>query len=127
MATPLRHMPTTPLDELRGWLESPMETDAGAQVRLNQLLQQLRQLALPELDGGVSVYGGLVYEAPHRFRSPAQVGSEDHPDGVANDVGETLGGSIFARAKTGDFTTLFAPRGRPSRSWRRSARILIAS
>ena len=49
MATPLRHMPTTPLDELRGWLESPMETDAGAQVRLNQLLQQLRQLALPEL------------------------------------------------------------------------------
>ncbi len=66
-----------------------------------------QKLALPELDGGVSVYGGLVYEAPHRFRSPAQVGSEDHPDGVANDVGETLGGSIFARAKTGDFTTLF--------------------
>ena len=49
MATPLRHMPTTPLDELRAWLGNPMETDAGAQVRLNQLLQQLRQLALPEL------------------------------------------------------------------------------
>lgn len=49
MATPLRHMPTTPLDELRAWLGNPMETDAGAQVRLSQLLQQLRQLALPEL------------------------------------------------------------------------------
>ncbi len=49
MATPLRHLPTTPLDELRAWLGSPMETDAGAQVRLNQLLHQLRQLALPEL------------------------------------------------------------------------------
>lgn len=42
-------MPTTPLDELRVWLGNPMETDAGAQVRLSQLLQQLRQLALPEL------------------------------------------------------------------------------
>ncbi|MFN7958654.1 MAG: hypothetical protein U0P46_10095 [Holophagaceae bacterium] len=49
MATPLRHMPMTPLDELRAWLGSPMETDPGAQVRLNQLLHQLRQLALPEL------------------------------------------------------------------------------
>jgi len=49
MATPLRHMPTTPLDELRGWLDNPMEADAGAQVRLIQLLQQLGPLALPEL------------------------------------------------------------------------------
>ena len=48
MATPLRHMPMTPLDELRAWLGSPMETDPGAQVSLNQLLHQLRQLALPE-------------------------------------------------------------------------------
>jgi hypothetical protein len=49
MATPLRHLPLTPLDELRAWLGSPMETDPGAQVRLNQLLHHLRQLALPEL------------------------------------------------------------------------------
>ena len=66
-----------------------------------------QKLALPDLDGGLSIYGGLVYEAPHRFTSPAQVGSESHPDGVARDVGETIAGSIFARAQTGDFTTLF--------------------
>ena len=49
MAAPLRHMPMTPLDELRAWLSNPMEGDAGAQVRLIHLLQQLRQMALPEL------------------------------------------------------------------------------
>jgi len=49
MAAPLRHMPTTPLDELRSWLSIHLDGDAAAQVRLVQLLQQLRQMALPEL------------------------------------------------------------------------------
>ena len=39
----------TPLEELRTWLGSHPEADAASQVRLYQLLQQLRQLALPEL------------------------------------------------------------------------------
>lgn len=39
----------TPLDELRTWLGNHLENDASAQVRLHQLLQQLRQMALPEL------------------------------------------------------------------------------
>ncbi len=47
MAAPLRHIPITPLDELRAWLGSHMEGDATSQARLYQLLQQLRQLALP--------------------------------------------------------------------------------
>ena len=51
MATPLRHLPTTPLDELRAWLGNHVEGDAASQYRLNQLLQQLRQMALPELGG----------------------------------------------------------------------------
>ncbi|WP_306590869.1 HEAT repeat domain-containing protein [Geothrix sp. 21YS21S-4] len=51
MAVPLRHMPVTPLDELRGWLANSAESDATSQARLHQLLQQLRQLALPELGG----------------------------------------------------------------------------
>lgn len=51
MAAPLRHLPVTPLDELRAWLGNPAEGDAAALSRLNQLLQQLRQLALPELGG----------------------------------------------------------------------------
>ena len=49
MAAPLRHMPMTPLDELRAWLGNHLENDTAAQVRLHQLLQQLRQMALPEL------------------------------------------------------------------------------
>ena len=49
MAAPLRHMPMTPLDELRSWLGNHLENDATAQVRLHQLLQQLRQMALPEM------------------------------------------------------------------------------
>jgi hypothetical protein len=39
----------TPLDELRAWLDNHQETDAASQVRLHQLLQQLRQKALREL------------------------------------------------------------------------------
>ena len=39
----------TPLDELRAWLGNRLEADAASQVRLYQLLQQLRQMALPEL------------------------------------------------------------------------------
>lgn len=39
----------TPLDELRACLSGHLEADSTAQVRLFQLLQQLRQLALPEL------------------------------------------------------------------------------
>ena len=49
MAAPLRYIPMTPLDELRSWLGSHLEADAASQVRLYQLLQQLRQMALPEL------------------------------------------------------------------------------
>lgn len=49
MATLLRHAPMTPLDELRACLGSAPEGDAAAQNRLNQLLQRLGQLALPDL------------------------------------------------------------------------------
>ncbi|MDP1832056.1 MAG: hypothetical protein Q8K67_08350 [Geothrix sp.] len=49
MATLLRSIPVTPLDELRAWLGAPAEGDAAAQIRLHHLLQHLRQMALPEL------------------------------------------------------------------------------
>jgi len=49
MAGPLRHIPVTPLDELRSGLSGHVEGDAASQTRLHQLLLQLRQLALPEL------------------------------------------------------------------------------
>ena len=49
MAVPSRHLPQTPLDELRSWLGSHLEGDGPSQVRLLQLLSQLRQMALPEL------------------------------------------------------------------------------
>ena len=45
----LRHVPLTPLDELRSLLGAYAEGDSAFQVRLHQLLQQLRQPALPEL------------------------------------------------------------------------------
>lgn len=51
MATPLRHVPSTPLDELRAWLGNHGEADPSAQSRLNLLLQHLRQMALPDLGG----------------------------------------------------------------------------
>src|ERR1035438_8578573 len=50
MAAPLRHVPKTQLEELRVWLGHPSEGDAAAHLRLFQLLQQLRQMALPELN-----------------------------------------------------------------------------
>ena len=49
MAAPLRHIPVTPLDELRGILANHLEGDLSAQNRLHQLLNQLRQLSLPIL------------------------------------------------------------------------------
>ncbi len=49
MAAPLRHIPVTPLEELRVWLSQNQEGDSTAQVRLYHLLQQLRQMALPDL------------------------------------------------------------------------------
>lgn len=49
MAVPSRHLPQTPLDELRSWLGGHLEGDGPSQVRLLQLLSQLRQMALPEL------------------------------------------------------------------------------
>ena len=49
MANLARHVPLTPLDELRSLLGQFAEGDAGFQVRLHHLLQQLRQQALPEL------------------------------------------------------------------------------
>ena len=51
MVSPLRHLPTTPLDELRARLAGYVEGDAAALYRLNQVLQPLRQMALPELGG----------------------------------------------------------------------------
>lgn len=51
MAAPLRHIPLTPLDELRACLGNPSESDAASQARLHQLLRRLGQLALPELGG----------------------------------------------------------------------------
>jgi HEAT repeat protein len=50
MAAPLRHVLKTQLEELRVWLGHPSEGDAAAHLRLFQLLQQLRQMALPELN-----------------------------------------------------------------------------
>lgn len=49
MAAPLRHILITPLDELRAWLGNHLEGDAASQAHLYQLLQQLHQMALPEL------------------------------------------------------------------------------
>ncbi|HEY3400890.1 MAG TPA: HEAT repeat domain-containing protein [Geothrix sp.] len=49
MAALLRHIPLTPLDELRACLGSPSESDTVSQARLYQLLRRLGQLALPEL------------------------------------------------------------------------------
>lgn len=49
MATPTRHVPMTPMDEFRSLLGVYAEGDASFQVRLNQLMQQLRQQVLPEL------------------------------------------------------------------------------
>lgn len=51
MAALLRHLPTTPMDELRAWLAGYVDGDATSLYRLHQLLQQLRQMALPELGG----------------------------------------------------------------------------
>jgi len=65
MAAPLRHIPVTPLDELRLALGSPLETDSTAQVRLHQLLQQLRQMALPDL--GARLAKGTSTPALKRF------------------------------------------------------------
>lgn len=45
----LRHVPLTPLDELRSLLGAYAEGDSAFLVRLHHLLQQLRQQALPEL------------------------------------------------------------------------------
>ncbi len=49
MASPTRHVPLTPLDEFRSLLGAFADGDAGFQLRLHQLMQQLRQQALPEL------------------------------------------------------------------------------
>ncbi len=49
MALPLRYLPTTPLEELRGCLGGHLESDSTTQVRVQQLLGQVRQPALPEL------------------------------------------------------------------------------
>ena len=49
MATPTRHVPMTPMGELRSLLGVYAEGDANFQVRLHQLMQQLRQQVLPEL------------------------------------------------------------------------------
>ncbi|MCX6547505.1 MAG: hypothetical protein NTW40_05625, partial [Acidobacteria bacterium] len=49
MALPLRYLPTTPLEELRGCLGGHLETDTATQVRVQHLLGRLRQQALPEL------------------------------------------------------------------------------
>ncbi len=49
MATPTRHVPMTPMDELRSLLGVYAEGDASFLVRLHQLMQQLRQQVLPEL------------------------------------------------------------------------------
>ncbi len=65
MAAPLRHIPVTPLDELRLALSSPLESDSTAQVRLHQLLQQLRQMALPDL--GARLTKGTSTPALKRF------------------------------------------------------------
>jgi hypothetical protein len=49
MAGPLRHIPRTSLDEFRACLGDHLASDSATQVRLHQLMQQLRELALPEL------------------------------------------------------------------------------
>jgi len=49
MAAPLRYVPVTPLDEFRACLGNHLEDDSASQVRIHQLMGQLRQFALPEL------------------------------------------------------------------------------
>jgi hypothetical protein len=49
MAVLSRHIPMTPLDELRTLLGNHPDSETPSQVRLHQLLQQLRQMALPDL------------------------------------------------------------------------------
>jgi len=49
MAAPLRHVPMTPLDELRACLGNHLESDVPTQVKLHHLLGLLRQQALPDL------------------------------------------------------------------------------
>jgi hypothetical protein len=49
MAAPLRYVPVTPLDEFRACLGNHFEDDATSQVRIHQLMGQLRQFTLPEL------------------------------------------------------------------------------
>ena len=49
MPLPVRQPPSTPLEELRGLLGQRLDLDAGAQVRVHQLLGVLRQQALPAL------------------------------------------------------------------------------
>jgi len=49
MAIPVRHTPLTTLDELRSLLGAHAEGDTAFQVKFHQLLQVLRQQALPEL------------------------------------------------------------------------------
>lgn len=65
MASPLRHIPMTTLDELRAALGNHTEGDATSQARIYQLLQQLRQLALPEL--GARLVKGSTATGLKRF------------------------------------------------------------
>lgn len=79
MAHLSRHVPLTPLDELRSLLGAYADGDAGFAVRLTHLLQQLRQQALPELGArllGPTTAPGLkraLYQATAKFDWPEWV------------------------------------------------------
>ncbi len=49
MTALLRYVPVTPLDEFRACLGNHFEDDGTSQVRIHQLMGQLRQFTLPEL------------------------------------------------------------------------------
>ena len=49
MAALLRYVPVTPLDEFRACLGNHFEDEGPSQVRIQQLMAQLRQFTLPEL------------------------------------------------------------------------------
>ena len=51
MVALLRYVPVTPLDEFRACLGNHLEDDGTSQVRIHQLMGQLRQFTLPELGG----------------------------------------------------------------------------
>lgn len=121
MASPLRHVPLTPLDELRSLLGAHVEGDAGFQVRLHHLLQQLKQQALPELGARLlnpTASAGLkraLYGATAKFDWPEWVphllrALQQEPDLGVFDEGCAALGRLELRSAREALTRLAAQR-----------------